>query len=125
MYQRNRPRRRIFKVHQKSVQSAPKNTLSFSENLRNYLKNTSLHGLKYVGDSYITNLERIFFFCSFIIAFMISGYFISNVWDKWSATPVIISLNPVLTDSKTIPFPAVTICNMNQAKRKVADEINV
>lgn len=61
--------------------------------------------------------HRTFFMIAFILVLLLSGYFISNVWDKWSGSPVIITLNSKSTSINDIPFPAVTICNMNQAKK--------
>lgn len=62
---------------------------------------------------------RIFFLLSFGLVFLLSIYFISNVFEKWSATPTIITINPRSTAIDEVPFPAVTICNMNQARRSV------
>lgn len=58
---------------------------------------------------------------SFILVFSLSCYFITNIYQKWSASPIIIGLNPVATSISDIPFPAVTICNMNQARKSVAE----
>lgn len=57
-----------------------------------------------------------FFLVAFVFVLACSGYFISNVWEKWSASPVIITLSSKVTPISDFPFPAVTICNMNQAK---------
>lgn len=53
---------------------------------------------------------------------MLSGYFISNLYAKWSASPIIIALSAVATSVNDIPFPAVTICNMNQARQSVVKD---
>ncbi|XP_055703450.1 pickpocket protein 28-like [Phlebotomus papatasi] len=90
------------------------------ENFQHYLMNASLHGLKYMGDTTMSLFERCFFVVSFVVVFVLSGYFISNVWQKWSETPIIISINPIGIPLTTIPFPAVTICNMNQARISAA-----
>lgn len=58
---------------------------------------------------------RGFFFISFVIAALLSCNFIYDVYQEWSATPVIIGINPDSTYINEIPFPAITICNMNQA----------
>lgn len=60
---------------------------------------------------------RIFFVLMFLLVFMLSVYFISNVWIKWSASPVIITLSSLSTPITNFPFPAVTVCNMNQAQK--------
>ncbi|XP_037037296.1 pickpocket protein 28-like [Bradysia coprophila] len=89
---------------------------SCNENMEQYLVNSTLHGLRYVGDRKISYFERTFFGLSFVFVILLSGYFITNVWNKWSATPMIIALNSKSTSVTDIPFPAVTICNMNNAK---------
>lgn len=80
----------------------------------------------------------------FFMVFGLSAYFISNVYVKYTATPMIISLNSMSTDITTLPFPgnldyyaqihmwpniaiesisAVTVCNMNQAVKSVVRSI--
>lgn len=61
---------------------------------------------------------------AFILVLLLSAYFISNVWEKWSASPIIIGFNAITTSIHTIPFPAVTICNMNQAKYSIAKKVH-
>lgn len=117
-----RPRRsRILFNDNKSVYKSEENGMK--KNFNDYLMNTSLHGLKYIGDKQSTRFEKFFFFLSFALVVILSAYFISNVWQKWSETPIIISLNPTSTQLKAIPFPAVTICNMNQAKKSAAETV--
>ncbi|KAJ6634965.1 Pickpocket protein 28 [Pseudolycoriella hygida] len=98
-----------------------------SENVEEYLTNSTLHGLRYVGNRKISYFERIFFGLSFIFVIVLSGYFISNIWNKWSATPIIIALNSRSTSIGDIPFPAVTICNyyLRHVRRHPDDEWDV
>lgn len=93
------------------------------ENIVKYLESSSMHGLRYIGDKSLSNCERGGFIFAFAIVFVVSFYFITNVWEKWSLSPIIIGLNPVATQLKDIPFPAVTICNMNQANKTIAHSI--
>lgn len=95
----------------------------FENPLKKYLKETALHGLRYIGDSSLSKVERLGFGLIFIFVTIVAGYFISNVWKKWNNAPLIIGLNPVATEIKDIPFPAITICNMNQAKKSIAINI--
>lgn len=46
-----------------------------------------------------------FFGLTLCIVFFLSVYFISNVYSKYSATPMIISLNSESTDIRKLPFP--------------------
>lgn len=99
------------------------------ESFRQYLLNTTLHGLKYVGDGTITLFERwgkypksanslrvfswskfyalwrIFFGLMFFVVVLLSAYFISNVYVKYQAKPMIISLDSKSTDIRSLPFP--------------------
>ncbi|XP_050069276.1 pickpocket protein 28 [Anopheles maculipalpis] len=97
--------------------------VSFTENLREYCLNTTIHGLKYIGTVSLTLCERAYFFLTFLVVTACSIYFISNVYIKWQSSPIIIGLNPIATHIKNIPFPAVTICNMNQVRREAAERI--
>lgn len=54
---------------------------------------------------------------------LLTFYYISNIYEKWSASPIIIAMNAVATPVVDIPFPAVTICNMNQARESVVSSI--
>ena len=96
---------------------------SSCENFQNYLLSSTLHGLHYIGTTTISVFERFFFGASFLMVTILAAYFISNVWQKWSQTPIIIGLDPVATNIRDIPYPAVTICNMNQVKKSFADTL--
>lgn len=122
-----RARRPIhFKINDFDIRKKPVEKDTWTKNARQtihkYLKSTSMHGLSYVGDDTLTNLERVGFIFAFILVFCTSAYFITIVWEKWTKSPIIIGLNPVLTQIRDIPFPAVTICNMNQANKQIAIE---
>ncbi|XP_017077679.1 pickpocket protein 28 [Drosophila eugracilis] len=90
---------------------------SLVRSLRQFLNQTSLHGLKFVGDSSLSSWERSFFFGSFVIALIITVHLISNIYVKWDSTPVIIGISPHATSILKVPFPAITICNMNQVQK--------
>lgn len=82
----------------------------------------------------------------FLLVMLLSGYFISNVWNKWETSPLIVTMGAHGTSIKDIPFPgwfflnlilfiikiptnfrckyeAVTICNMNQAQKSAVSSI--
>lgn len=68
----------------------------------------------------LSAIERIFFGLSFLMVFCLASYFISNIYQKYLNNPVIIGMDPVSTNIKDIPFPAITLCNMNQVKKSYA-----
>lgn len=63
--------------------------------------------------------HRIFFVSSFVLVLLLSGYFITNVYNKWEQSPIIITLAAKSTSVKKLPFPAITICNINKARQSV------
>ncbi|XP_017055900.1 pickpocket protein 28 [Drosophila ficusphila] len=89
-----------------------------------YLKNSTLHGLKYIAEESITITERVFFGIAFVLVVILSGFFISNVYVKWSASPIIISTSAKQKLTSNMPFPAITICNLNQALLSKVERIS-
>lgn len=92
------------------------------ENARTFCTSTAMHGLRYIGTVQLSRFERAFFVLIFCSVFCLSAYYISNIYDKWTASPVIITLNAIATNVGEIPFPAITICNANQARRDAIDQ---
>ncbi|CAL8122078.1 unnamed protein product [Orchesella dallaii] len=75
-----------------------------------FLTETSLHGLKYVGQSKRHFVERTFWIVAFIIGIAAAGYLIYGVFSRYEGTPVIVSFQSEEQSVDTIPFPAVTFC---------------
>lgn len=73
---------------------------SFKENIEQYLDNSSLHGLRYIGNTMLSAVERVFFGLSFLMVLLLAVFFISNIYHKWKNNPVLIGLDPVATDIK-------------------------
>lgn len=124
-----------MEAKQKSRKSCALLQHSFKKSLKVFLKETGLHGLKFVGDSElniwerqasVVGLSRIlllrtncrsFFLIAFVAALAMTCQLISNIYAKWVSTPVIIGISPHATSIRKVPFPAVTVCNMNQFQR--------
>lgn len=60
---------------------------------------------------------------AFMTALGFAAYFISILYIKWIDSPVIVSFNPMDASITDIPFPAITICSMNQAGKPEAEDI--
>lgn len=67
-------------------------------------------------------VHRIFFAASFVLVLLLSGYFITNVYNKWEQSPIMITLSAKLTSVSDIPFPAITVCNINKARQSVVSK---
>ncbi|XP_044730080.1 pickpocket protein 28-like [Chrysoperla carnea] len=108
----------------KKEQMKLKNGMSLFSTLKmqftDYCEHSTLHGLRYVGDQRMSIIERCFWAGAFITAVCVAAFFISNIYNKWENSPVIISISPTYTELDTIPFPAITVCNLNQARKSEA-----
>ncbi|CAL8109589.1 unnamed protein product [Orchesella dallaii] len=87
-----------------------------------YLESSSMHGLKYVSQPKRHLIERIFWFGAFLASLISASIMIMEIWNRYYENPVIVTFNPTELDLETIPFPAVTICNMNPFKRSRVNE---
>ncbi|XP_012159624.2 pickpocket protein 28-like [Ceratitis capitata] len=95
------------------------------ENFKGYCDNTSIHGLKYVVNKSLHPIERIFFAVSFICVVYGAAVFVGKIYEKWNNTPMLVSINPKSTHIIDDPFPAVTICNLNQVYKAKAQQFAV
>ncbi|XP_035702813.1 pickpocket protein 28-like [Folsomia candida] len=83
---------------------------------------TSLHGLKYICQPERHIVERIFWMIAFGIGLTMAGWLISDVWSNYLSSPLIVTFEPFETTIDKIPFPAITICNMNKVLKSKAEE---
>ncbi|XP_065163273.1 pickpocket protein 28-like isoform X2 [Atheta coriaria] len=97
--------------------------ISVHNALDEYFVSSTLHGLKYVGDDSLSTFERLYWLAAFIAGLCFAAYFIVSIYAKFETSPMVISFNPKLVFINTIPFPAITICNVNLALRSKAIEI--
>lgn len=74
---------------------------------------TSLHGLKYLGQPERHIFERIFWLAAILASTFTAVYLIWGIWNDYQTTPIITVFNPEEKSLDTIPFPAVTICSVN------------
>ncbi|KAH8291565.1 hypothetical protein KR018_000846 [Drosophila ironensis] len=86
-----------------------------SRNTDEFCRNTTIHGLKYINNSKMRTSDRLFFGIALLAVMSLAIYLIQQAFDKWNTTPVIVGIDPELTSITNEPFPAVTICNLNQA----------
>ncbi|KAL0131219.1 hypothetical protein PUN28_002644 [Cardiocondyla obscurior] len=108
-------RSKIGKKHQRLTE--------ISELAKQYCSYSTLHGLRYVGDSGLSIIERIFWMISFTTALAVAIYYICFLYQKWMGAPIIISLSPDPISLNEFPFPSVTVCNMNKMKKTEAKRI--
>lgn len=88
---------------------------------REYCENSTIHGVKYVGETNGHPLDRVWWILSLLISIVLCSYLIRNLWIKWEETPVIVHLSERPTSVWEIPFPAVTICPETKARKEKFD----
>ncbi|XP_046802993.1 pickpocket protein 28 [Lucilia cuprina] len=103
-----------IEIHKPKSKLLPLHTY-FKENMKRFLIETSLNGLKYIIDMHRNVWERGYYLISFSTVFTAGLYMAIYFLQKWQNTPVIISMSSKATSIQDVPFPAVTFCNMNQA----------
>ena len=57
---------------------------------------------------------------SFLLAISVAVIFIWHLFEKYEKSPIIITRDPENALLNQLPFPAVTICNMNNVKKSEA-----
>ncbi|XP_061393666.1 pickpocket protein 28-like [Musca vetustissima] len=83
---------------------------SVKETFFEYSSNTSIHGIKFLGENRSWT-ERIIWICVFVASLYWCIDALKEIAEKYRETPVIVSISEKSTDIWRIPFPAVTICS--------------
>lgn len=80
-----------------------------------FSNNSTVHGVKYLGERRRHWAERIFWVVAFCISVCGCSIMIHKIYEKWQLSPVIVSFAEKSTPVWQIPFPAVTICPETKA----------
>ncbi|XP_044759468.1 pickpocket protein 28-like isoform X2 [Coccinella septempunctata] len=84
---------------------------------KNYCQQCSIHGLNYLVNQ-TASIEKLWWLVIFILCVSGSVIMIFQICDKWSTTPVLVSLATNEKSISEIPFPAVTICPESRISTK-------
>ena len=60
---------------------------------------------------------RVLWILAFVFGLCASGYFCWLMWQKWDESPILMSLDTNNYQLSNVPFPAVTICNVNKVSK--------
>lgn len=83
-----------------------------------FSNNSTVHGVKYLGERRRHWTERFFWVIAFGISVCGCSIMIHKIYEKWQMSPVIVSFAEKSTPVWQIPFPAVTICPETKAMMK-------
>lgn len=86
---------------------------------RTYFSMTSLHGLKYLMESGRPKYEKVFWLAALGAWWFVAVVMIYLVFHHWAASPVLVSFESEPLPITEIPFPAISICNMNKVYKSV------
>ncbi|XP_068085172.1 sodium channel protein Nach-like [Anabrus simplex] len=98
-------------------------SLNMLVNVSEFCGATSIHGLKYVTEDRRHWLERIIWFLGCSLGVYGAVWLMGQVWMKYSTSPTITSVESTHYPIWNIPFPAVTICNVNKVHLSSANEL--
>ena len=105
----------------KELQSISEKSGGACEIFSSFSNDTTIHGLKYIGEHHRHWVERLFWLIFFTASVVTCTIIIMKTYGKWQSSPVIVTFNEKLTPIWEIPFPAVTICPETKTNVKVFD----
>ena len=77
--------------------------------VKELLRNSSIHGIRYIAEDQRTSIEKFIWFCIVLISATSASITISRLWDKFQTNPTITGLDTDFT-LKSIDFPTVIVC---------------
>uniref|UniRef100_A0A6P7GY66 Pickpocket protein 28-like n=1 Tax=Diabrotica virgifera virgifera TaxID=50390 RepID=A0A6P7GY66_DIAVI len=83
------------------------------ETYKDFAENTSIHGLKYTVKPDIGTPERIFWALIFFGGLISAIYMTFLFWERYVSNPTRATIKTYYAPTSSIPFPAVSICNVN------------
>ncbi|KAL7017318.1 hypothetical protein ACKWTF_010315 [Chironomus riparius] len=86
------------------------------ELIDSYSKESTIHGIKYLGEKKQHWLERVFWISVFVISVSFCIKNMMEIYEKREEKPVMVSQSKLLSPTFNIPFPAITICPEMKAK---------
>ncbi|GLH05324.1 Pickpocket protein 11 [Gryllus bimaculatus] len=81
-----------------------------AEHVETFCAQTSIHGLKYIGERRRPWPERLVWALAFALSLGASAVLIGRAWRRWQDSPVIVAMDERLSAVWEVPFPAITIC---------------
>lgn len=85
-----------------------------------FCRRTDFHGFKYVAMQDLTLLERCFWAVSILMSLIFASYFVITAYKWYARNPIITVIESTHGPIWEVPFPAVTICDLNLISREAA-----
>lgn len=83
---------------------------------------SSMHGLKYVGKRKLHICERLVWTIAFLASATTAVVLIYEMIKSYVEAPTVTVFNPLPKSIERIPFPGITICNLNRLQKSTFQE---
>ncbi|XP_066246989.1 acid-sensing ion channel 5-like [Euwallacea similis] len=93
----------------------------FSQFLERFSKNSSIHGVQYIGNNSISKLERLLWLLILTGATFLGYYFVKSSVDHYFANPTVVTIEKDFRNWEN-PFPAVTACYVERVDLEKAQD---
>lgn len=87
---------------------------------RDFLKHTSVAGLRYLSDFRLTLFERFLWLTLHIFLLISTMFLIKYTFEDFLTNPLVTSLESTTYPIKEVDFPGISICNVNKISKKRA-----
>lgn len=88
-----------------------KNRELLDDQFEEYTGNSTIHGIRYLGERKRPVAEKIWWIIVFIISITFCTIYIRQIYMKWKYELVIVSFAEKPAPVRDIPFPSITICS--------------
>ncbi|XP_050440596.1 sodium channel protein Nach-like isoform X2 [Adelges cooleyi] len=96
----------------------------FRTHLQEYCKVTTLHGLHHTANNEFSKIERVFWAMVTVFSLGVAGLLAYLLLYRFQRSPTITTVETYSYPTWKIPFPAVTLCNMNRVRKSVVNEMS-
>ncbi|KAF5291426.1 hypothetical protein FQR65_LT01737 [Abscondita terminalis] len=92
---------------------------NFAAYFSQYSDNTSIHGVRYLGQYKRNIIERLLWSLVLLTSLFLCVMLIVSTYEKWVTSPVIVSFAKTSTPVWKIPFPAITVCPETKTRQRL------
>lgn len=107
----------MFSFNGNSAENKPS---TFQSRLKIFLENITVHCYRNLVEDERSNWERFIWFIVHVIFGVCSVTIIIRSWTGFNEAPLMTKLHNTLYPSSKVPFPGITICNVNRISRRAA-----